>query len=227
MKGIILSLIFLTVSLQAKVVIGKNSEIIFGSREIQIYGGISSERTENSLSGAVIFSTGSTIESIGSALDTISNINSMENIAVIKNSGMVTLGQNLNINGNVNIVKGLIDSDGHTLILSNGSRISGMIDRETIMNLNSMNSVSPEDMKISSEDNRIKLSWSEVKGSTGYKVYSSDNPVNGFQLDTSGVCSGNEWTTEIDSDRRFFYVIATDKLEEENKIQINNSVGIK
>lgn len=207
MKSYILFILFLVISLNSKIVIGEKAEVVFGSQEIQVYGGISSESTENSSLGSVIFNPGSTIEFIGSAQDTVLNIHTMKNITVIKNSGNIILGQNLDINGNVNLVQGLIDTDGHTLILScNGSRLSGVVDRETI--LNSIISELPEDMKISSKNGRIRLSWSEVKGSSRYVVYSSEDPTEGFEIDNTGTFNGSEWTSEISDSRRFFYVVA-------------------
>ncbi|HQO10473.1 MAG TPA: hypothetical protein PLK90_06020 [Clostridiales bacterium] len=55
---------------------------------------------------------------------------------------------------------------------------------------------------------QITLNWYAVTGSTGYKVYSSDDPFGTFEEDTSGTFNGNEWTAPISDSKKFYKVTA-------------------
>jgi hypothetical protein len=65
----------------------------------------------------------------------------------------------------------------------------------------------PQNLSIVIQDHSIQLSWQEVAGATGYRVYSSENPTGDFTLDTSGNYQNLSWSTTTQS-KRFYRVTA-------------------
>lgn len=55
---------------------------------------------------------------------------------------------------------------------------------------------------------RAVLSWAPVTDATAYKVYSSNNPYDGFTEDLTGVFAGESWSTSAAGGRKFFKVSA-------------------
>lgn len=64
-----------------------------------------------------------------------------------------------------------------------------------------------QNLQLSLAGSQVILSWTS-SGVDDFKVYSSPNPDDGFQLDTSGVFSGDSWTAPISGPARFYYVTA-------------------
>jgi len=74
--------------------------------------------------------------------------------------------------------------------------------------------LAPENVVISINGPNIQLSWIPVPDADSYKVYSSDNPLSGFMEDTSGIFTGESWTTPIPAGKKFYYVKAIKQLTE-------------
>ena len=71
--------------------------------------------------------------------------------------------------------------------------------------------LSPQNVKIFTENNLLKISWNPVEGATGYKIYSSNSPTEGFTEDNSGFMSDAVWTAPLGSERKKFYRVAAVK----------------
>ncbi|HQO10475.1 MAG TPA: hypothetical protein PLK90_06030 [Clostridiales bacterium] len=68
----------------------------------------------------------------------------------------------------------------------------------------------PGNLTVTVTGDSLKLNWFAVTGSSGYKVYSSDDPYDTFIEDTTGTFNGVEWTTPASAIRRFYRVTAVD-----------------
>ena len=68
---------------------------------------------------------------------------------------------------------------------------------------------SPINLTISEMNDYIILNWDVVSGATSYKIYSSENPYSGFELDESGEFNGTSWTAPLSESKIFYYVTAT------------------
>ena len=64
----------------------------------------------------------------------------------------------------------------------------------------------PENATITVVGTSVQLNWDPVSGATSYKVYSSDDPLTGFEEDTSSTCVGESWSAPIPSEKKFYYV---------------------
>ena len=67
---------------------------------------------------------------------------------------------------------------------------------------------SPGTIVISIEDDMINLSWQSVEYAQYYRVYSSNNPFFGFEVDNTGIFSSTMWQTSINNAKRFYRVTA-------------------
>ena len=70
------------------------------------------------------------------------------------------------------------------------------------------NSLAPSNVTISVNGSNIIISWNAVDGANSYKVYSSDDPESGFELDTSGAFDGTSWSTSEINEKKFYYITA-------------------
>ena len=70
------------------------------------------------------------------------------------------------------------------------------------------NSPAPSNVTISVNGSQIIINWDAVDGANSYKVYSSDDPESGFELDTSGTFNGASWSTSVINEKKFYYVTA-------------------
>jgi hypothetical protein len=68
---------------------------------------------------------------------------------------------------------------------------------------------SPENVMLAFGVGTINLSWDSVSGANSYKVFSSDNPYTGFDLDTSGAFTDNSWLAPVSQTKKFYYVLAS------------------
>jgi hypothetical protein len=66
----------------------------------------------------------------------------------------------------------------------------------------------PQNVHISYQGNEIVIFWDVVSGANSYKIYSSNNPYNGFEEDLTGNYNGTSWSTSVTNEKRFYYVIA-------------------
>ncbi|MBC8312792.1 MAG: CotH kinase family protein [Candidatus Cloacimonetes bacterium] len=66
----------------------------------------------------------------------------------------------------------------------------------------------PTNVVITVDETNITISWDSVEGAASYNVYSSDNPIDGFALDESGIFDGASWTTSISETKKFYRVTA-------------------
>ena len=64
----------------------------------------------------------------------------------------------------------------------------------------------PENVTIFIDGINVQLTWDSVPGATSYKVYSSDDPLTGFEEDTSGTLVDESWTAPTPSGKKFYYV---------------------
>jgi hypothetical protein len=300
-KTLLLCFVLLIISLQAKMVIGKNCQVTFGPREISVYGGIETYHNNiQSKSPLVKFSPASLIQFIGSAEDTVTNICTLNNITVNKLKGNVHIEQDLSLTGQLQFIKGNIITENNVLTLasptssvkgeSDDAKVIGNIKSERFVGTensekadnfggiglkindsgNDIGNVTvirnteetgseitrtwkietsvpftgtrnvtvywndseqksayfvidkaakltvaekidvavPQGLAMDVTSDRMKLSWSEVKSATKYKVYSSTDPFGAFVLDESGSFNGTEWTASLTEQRKFFYVTA-------------------
>jgi len=63
-----------------------------------------------------------------------------------------------------------------------------------------------DDVDISIQGNTLTLNWYPALDSGYYKVFSSAGPEGPFTRDYSGTMGDGVWTTQIDSERWFYYV---------------------
>jgi len=61
---------------------------------------------------------------------------------------------------------------------------------------------------ISTENSNITLNWEAVTGATSYKVYSSDDPYDGFTEDLTGTFAGESWSAPATNIKKFYFVKA-------------------
>ena len=66
--------------------------------------------------------------------------------------------------------------------------------------------LSPENVTISIDGTNVQLAWDSVPGATSYKVYSSNDPLTGFEEDTSAIPINESWTAPAPSEKKFYYV---------------------
>ena len=71
----------------------------------------------------------------------------------------------------------------------------------------------PQNLTIETIGIDVHLSWDTVDGASSYKVYSSDDPYTGFEEDTSGTFTGENWTAPIVNIKKFYYVIDSTETE--------------
>ena len=64
----------------------------------------------------------------------------------------------------------------------------------------------PENVTISVVGINVQLSWDPVPDAASYKVYSSDDPLTGFEEDTSGTFAGESWNAPAPPEKKFYYV---------------------
>ena len=64
----------------------------------------------------------------------------------------------------------------------------------------------PENVTITLVGANVQLNWNLVSEATSYKVYSSDDPVTGFEEDTSGTFINESWSAPAPSEKKFYYV---------------------
>jgi len=64
----------------------------------------------------------------------------------------------------------------------------------------------PENVTIFIDGINVQLTWDSVPGATSYKVYSSDDPLTGFEEDTSGTFVNESWSAPVPSEKKFYYV---------------------
>ncbi len=64
----------------------------------------------------------------------------------------------------------------------------------------------PENVTISVAGINVQLNWDPVSGATSYKVYSSDDPLTGFEKDTTGDFEDESWSAPAPSEKKFYYV---------------------
>lgn len=69
--------------------------------------------------------------------------------------------------------------------------------------------LTPENVTISVNGMIVLLSWDPVQNAT-YKVYSSDDPITGFEEDTSGTFVNESWSTSVPGGKKFYYIKAID-----------------
>ncbi len=85
---------------------------------------------------------------------------------------------------------------------------------------------SPSNLVIIEENPNIRLTWSPVSGSTGYKVYSSTDPYGTFSENTTGTFNGEEWVAPLTESKLFYYVVAVNESMKEKKV-IKEKIIIK
>lgn len=66
----------------------------------------------------------------------------------------------------------------------------------------------PQNVTLISDGTTIIISWDEVPNANSYKIYSSNEPYSGFELDETGEFNGTSWTTSNVNEKRFYYVTA-------------------
>jgi hypothetical protein len=66
----------------------------------------------------------------------------------------------------------------------------------------------PEYVALTLAEGMIQLNWEAIQGATGYSVYSSTDPYQGYLIDESGVLDGETWSAPRTTVRRFYYVVA-------------------
>jgi len=76
------------------------------------------------------------------------------------------------------------------------------------LNIGSIALVPPENVIISYYFDSINISWDPVAFATSYKVYSSENPYNGFEEDISGAFDGTSWSATVSEYKKYYYVSA-------------------
>ena len=67
----------------------------------------------------------------------------------------------------------------------------------------------PQNVIIEEIENSIKLSWNKVYGATGYKIYSSELQNGNFEIETTVSFSDTTWTSSLNTEKQFYYVIST------------------
>ncbi|MDA3887044.1 MAG: BspA family leucine-rich repeat surface protein [Candidatus Delongbacteria bacterium] len=67
----------------------------------------------------------------------------------------------------------------------------------------------PQNVVIEIIGTEVNISWDEVIGATGYKVYSSDDPYGTFVEEVTAPV-GETWVIEITESKTFYYVVAVD-----------------
>ncbi|MDA3886872.1 MAG: hypothetical protein PF638_14890 [Candidatus Delongbacteria bacterium] len=55
-------------------------------------------------------------------------------------------------------------------------------------------------------NSEILISWDDAGWLYDYKVYSSEDPYDGFTEDISGNYSGTSWTAQLSNSKKFFYI---------------------
>jgi len=66
----------------------------------------------------------------------------------------------------------------------------------------------PQNVTISISLTEVNINWDPATNATSYKVYSSDDPNEGFTEDTSGTFNGNSWSALLSNGNKFYYVKA-------------------
>ncbi len=64
----------------------------------------------------------------------------------------------------------------------------------------------PENVLIVTDAGTVTLTWNPVDGATGYQVYSSEEPENGWTPDDTGTFDGSAWTAPSTETKRFYRV---------------------
>ena len=64
----------------------------------------------------------------------------------------------------------------------------------------------PGNVTISIDGTNVQLTWNPVPGATSYMVYSSNDPLTGFEEDTSGTLVDESWSAPAPSEKKFYYV---------------------
>ena len=73
----------------------------------------------------------------------------------------------------------------------------------------------PENVVFSYSVGTLTITWDAVTGSTGYVVYSSEDPYGTFSIDGSGSFNGEEWSTATPAiAKKFYYVVAINPTKE-------------
>jgi len=66
----------------------------------------------------------------------------------------------------------------------------------------------PQNVEFEINNENVHVSWHGVQGATGYTVYSSYYPYEGFTEDTTGSYNDFSWTAPFTEEKRFYYVKA-------------------
>lgn len=66
----------------------------------------------------------------------------------------------------------------------------------------------PQNLTLISNGSNLTISWDAVSGANSYRVYSSDNPNSGFEIDETGIFNGTTWSITNVNEKRFYYVTA-------------------
>jgi len=66
----------------------------------------------------------------------------------------------------------------------------------------------PQNVTIKIIGTDVHLSWDAVTGANSYIVYSSNDPYSGFVEDTSGSFAGENWSTSVINEKKFYFITA-------------------
>ncbi|NOR46114.1 MAG: hypothetical protein GQ534_11065 [Candidatus Delongbacteria bacterium] len=66
----------------------------------------------------------------------------------------------------------------------------------------------PSNISSATFNDQLTLTWGAVAGATGYKIYSSSDPNENFEIDNSGTFSGSTWTTSTTENIKFYKITA-------------------
>ena len=68
--------------------------------------------------------------------------------------------------------------------------------------------LSPKNIAVTELDGELTITWDAVPGADTYRIYSSDDPLSGFEEDDSGYLEDCSWSTTAAAAKRFYHVIA-------------------
>jgi len=88
------------------------------------------------------------------------------------------------------------------------------------VNVTINNDYIPRNVIIAQTDSNVVLQWDCIDGPVKYNVYSSEYPNGVFNIDNTGIFSGNSWSKPINDTKQFYYVTSDPMFYSQNMVYV-------